>query len=58
MCRIHPMELEGSATRVGNTSLNEIGRRNVEPSMARIVQISFGGFCDLSSSYFLMRNTR
>lgn len=54
MCRI----LEGSATRVGNTSLNEIGRRNVAPSMAWIVQISFGGFCDLSSSYFLMRNTR
>ena len=23
MCRIHPMELEGSATRVGNTSLGD-----------------------------------
>jgi hypothetical protein len=24
MCRIHPMELEGSATRDGNTLLSEI----------------------------------
>ena len=28
MCRINPMELEGSATRVGNTSLNKIGRKD------------------------------